>query len=317
MVMTKDKPIIAIGRSRYMYDSIIHLMEKGYRFAAIVTEKAYEEYDIKEEHFEELAAKSGAAYFCTANVNIPELVKVVKEQQVDIAISANWRFKLPKEFLNLFACGVFNYHLGNLPDYNGNATINWTLVHGLDHINGNIHKMDPELDSGDIVVRKSVPIDENDYVADVLYKAQQDTPALFEKALELLWNDYSYFELKGVSTGSRCFPRLPEDSQIQWEKSAKEIANLIRASSQPYFGAYTYVNGERVTIWKARPYYPGYEFYAIPGHVVGIEKETGHILVACGEGMLELQEVEYKGNVSLPAANFKSIRLRFKYNHNG
>jgi len=177
--------------------------------------------------------------------------------------------------------------------------------------------MDTGLDSGDIIVRKSVPIAENDYVADVLYKAQQDTPGLFEKALRLVWNNYAYYELKGTSAGSRCFPRLPEDSQIQWDKPAGEIANLVRASSHPYLGAYTYLNGERVTIWRARAYYPSYEFYATPGHIVGIEKESGYILVACGDGMLQLEEVEYKGQVATPATNFKSIRLRFKYNHNG
>jgi methionyl-tRNA formyltransferase len=299
-----------------MYDSIRYLASKGYHFAAIVTEKAYDEYDIKEEHFQQLANELGSPFFCTGNLNVPELIELVNRENVQIAISANWRYKVPKKFLEIFGCGIFNYHLGNLPDYNGNATINWTLVHGLDYINGNIHKMDPELDSGDIVVRDSIRIEESDYVNDVMKKAQAQVPGLFEKALDLLWANPAHYELKGSSSGSRCFPRLPEDSQIDWTKPAHEIYCLIRASAEPYDGAYTYLNGEKVIVWRAQPYYPPYEFYAIPGHVVSVSKEAG-VLVACGKGMLRLQKIESNGNSMAAEDQIKSIRLRFKYNHNG
>lgn len=315
--MSQERKIIAIGRSRYLYDSIRHLADKGYSFAAIVTEKAYEEYDIKDTDFEQLAAELGASFFRISNVNSPEITALVKAGQIRAAISVNWKYTLPKEFLDLFPCGVLNYHLGNLPDYKGNATINWTIINGLHYVNGNVHKMDPKLDAGDIVARKSIPIGQDDYVADVLKKAEQDTPALYELALERVWNNPDYYEVKGSEKGSRCYPRLPEDSQIVWTKSANEVSRLIRASSRPYKGAYSYLNGERVTIWRAKPYFPDEEFYAIPGHVVGVAKDTGHILVACGQGMLEIEEIEYKGEVTMPAANIKSIRVRFKFNDNG
>lgn len=315
--MSTERKIIAIGRSRYLYDSIRHLVKKGYTFTAIVTEKAYEEYDIKDTDFEALATEIGSAFFRLSNVNTAGLTDLVKTENIRAAISVNWKYTLPKEFLDLFECGVLNYHLGNLPDYKGNATINWTIINGLHYVNGNVHKMDPKLDAGDIVARKSVSIGPDDYVADILKKAEQDTPALYEQALDKVWNDPDFYEVKGSEKGSRCYPRLPEDSQIAWDKSAVDIARLIRASSRPYRGAYSYLNGERVTIWRAKPYFPEEEFFAIPGHVVGVAKDTGHILVACAQGMLEIEEIEYKGEVSMPAANIKSIRVRFKYNDNG
>lgn len=316
MDMSPERKIIAIGRSRYLYDSIRHLVTKGYSFAAIITEKAYEEYDIKDTDFEALASELGSPYFLLSNVNNPEIVSLVKEQQVRAAISVNWKYTLPKDFLDLFECGVLNYHLGNLPDYKGNATINWTLINGLHYINGNVHKMDPKLDAGDIIARKSISISSDDYVADILKRAEQDTPGLYEMALDRVWTNPEFYEVKGSEKGSRCYPRLPEDSQIVWTSTARDIARLIRASSRPYKGAYSFLNGERVTIWRAKPYYPDEDFYAIPGHVVGVARDTGHILVACGEGMLEIEEIEYKGEVSMPAANIKSIRVRFKFNDN-
>lgn len=60
--MNTAKNLIAIGRSRYLYDSIKYLTSSGYVFKAIITEEAYSEYDIKHHHFEELAYSIGALF---------------------------------------------------------------------------------------------------------------------------------------------------------------------------------------------------------------------------------------------------------------
>ena len=57
------------------------------------------------------------------------------------------------------------------------------------------------------------------------------------------------------------------------------------------------------------------EFLAVPGHVVGIRKNSGTIQVACGKGMLEVQEIEVDGKTMAPVEYIKSIRVRFKPNH--
>ena len=120
------------------------------------------------------------------------------------------------------------------------------------------------------------------------------------------------FEIKGSHHGLRCYPRLPEDSQLNWNESAENISRLIRASSEPYSGAYSFLNGEKIIIWKASVFNNSEKFLALPGHVIGIQKESKAIQVACGEGMLEIQEIEYRGKKMAPAEFIKSIRVRFK-----
>ena len=61
--MSKVNQIIAIGRSRYLYDGIKYLFTKGFLFKAIVTEEAYEEYDIKHTDFEDLSKEISARFF--------------------------------------------------------------------------------------------------------------------------------------------------------------------------------------------------------------------------------------------------------------
>ncbi|HEX3079853.1 MAG TPA: formyltransferase family protein, partial [Puia sp.] len=202
--------------------------------------------------------------------------------------------------------------LGNLPDYKGNATVNWSIINGEDKIYGNIHKMDPELDAGDVISRKAIPITDQTYIADILKQAVQDVPLLYEEALLKVFKEPDAFEVKGSLKGLRCFPRLPEDSQINWNESARNISRLVRASASPYNGAFSFLHGEKIIIWKAEEFDYGEKFLAVAGHVVGIQKDKKTIRVACGEGMLEIIEIEYKGTRMAPTDIIKSIRIRFK-----
>jgi methionyl-tRNA formyltransferase len=311
--MSENKNLIAIGRSRYLYDGISYLVTKGYSFKAIVTEEAYEEYDIKHQDFEALAAKIGAEFFMTKKVSDEKLIKIIKDHKIRAAISANWKYTIPKSFLDLFECGILNFHLGNLPDYKGNATVNWTIINGETYINGNIHKMDPELDAGDVVTRKAIPIGPDSYIADILKQAEADVPALYEEAVKKVLVQPDAYEVKGTVKGLRCYPRLPEDSQVNWKDSLVNVSRLIRASSQPYNGAFSFLNGEKIIIWKAVPFTPTDKYLAVPGHVVAVDRDKQSIVVACGDGLLEILEIEVKGQVMKPAAHIKSIRVRFKH----
>ncbi len=105
---------------------------------------------------------------------------------------------------------------------------------------------------------------------------------------------------------------MPEDSQINWSESARNISRLVRASSEPYNGAFSFLQGEKIIIWKAVVFGYGEKFLALPGHVVGIQKDTKAIRVACGEEMLEIFEIENKGTRMAPAELIKRYRVRFK-----
>lgn len=311
--MNTAKNLIAIGRSRYLYDSIKYLASAGYVFKAIITEEAYSEYDIKHHHFEELAYSIGARFFMTRNVFAEEIINIIKESNVQVAISVNWKYTIPEKFLDLFPCGILNFHLGNLPDYKGNATPNWTILNGEEHIIANIHKMDPVLDAGDIISRKSILITPDTYIGDILKQAELEVPLLYEDAIQKILADPHTFVIKGTVRGLRCYPRLPEDSQIDWNQNAEYISRLVRASGTPYPGAFSFLNEEKVIIWKAKPFKSENEFLAIPGHVVELKKDTGSILVACKSGLLEVAEIEHGGKIMPPTALIKSIRVRLKY----
>jgi methionyl-tRNA formyltransferase len=304
--------LIAIGRSRYLFDAIRRLAAGGFIVRAIVTEEAYDEYDVKHADFAELAQALGAAFFMIRNVDSAELRELIAKHHVRVAISANWKYTIPQSFLDLFECGILNFHLGNLPDYKGNATLNWSIINGETSVNGNIHRMAAVLDAGDVICRKAIPITPQTYVADLIRQAEIDAPGLYEQAVASVLRDPRACELTGTTRGLRCYPRLPEDGHIDWHQPAETIGRLVRASSRPYRGAFSFLDGERITIWRAAPFEPQDRFLAVPGHVVEVSPAEGTIKVACAKGMLEVQEIERGGVVMPAAASIKSIRLRFR-----
>lgn len=310
--MTRTGPaLLAIGRSRLLLDSIEHLSRQGLHFGAIATAPASAEYDATPVDFEETARRLGCDYFLLTSSTLPkELTASVERSGVRAAISVNWRYVLPQAFLDLFPLGLLNLHLGNLPDYKGNATVNWAIINGEDEIHANVHKMAADLDAGDVVVRRRIAIDDTTYVGDVLEQATQVAPELFERAIQALVEDPDAHIVAGNPEGLRCYPRLPQDGLIDWSRPAPEVARLVRASSRPYPGAYTDLGDRRVVIWRARVSSLT-NFQAVPGHVLGAEPGTDYLRVACGEGALDLEEVSVEGRTMAPAALTRSIRARF------
>ena len=305
--------MLAIGRSKLLYNSIVYLRNLGERFEAIITDTAYPEYEIKEHDFKTLAEESGAKFFLTPNLLSSEIVNLIEENNIEIAISANWKYKIKPDFLSLFKKGVLNFHMGNLPDYKGNATVNWAILNGEKFIYANVHRMVSEIDSGDIISKAKIDIDKTTYVGDILNEAGELAPKLFKEALERIRKNSLYYLERGSIGGLRCYPRMEADHQINWLDNAEKIHRLIKASSRPFSGAFSFLNGKKVIIWKASIKRPKFKFLSVPGQIVEINRETGFVYVACIDSFLEIQEIEISNNSLIPVAFIKSIRSRFKY----
>ena len=302
--------LLAIGRSRLLFASIEHLANRGFPVGVVVTAPESAEYDVTPADFERLAERLGADYLLTTKAASAEVCEAVRRRGVGAGISVNWQYVLPSSFLDLFPLALVNLHLGNLPDYKGNATVNWAILNGEREIHANIHRMVAELDAGDVLARHRIPIDEETYVGDVLAETTRLAPELFEQALTSLADDPGACLAPGRAEGLRCYPRLPEDGLIDWTQPAVDVVRLVRASSHPYPGAFSHLGGRRVTVWRARVA-PETTFLAVPGHVLGPAPDGTRLRVACGTGAVDLEEVSVDGASAEPTALTQSIRARF------
>jgi methionyl-tRNA formyltransferase len=161
------------------------------------------------------------------------------------------------------------------------------------------------IDAGPIFARTYLPVTNNTYIADVYSWMHGVIPSLFVEAMiRLAEPGFSPIDQHALSARPlRCQPRRPEDGRIDWNCDARQIQRLVRASARPFAGAYAWVNGgRRVTVWRACLAELDHDILAVPGQIMG-RGPNGGILVACGAGVIEIEEAEVEGGGALPSAN--------------
>lgn len=210
----------------------------------------------------------------------------------DLIIVCGYKFIIPKEIFSIPRDGTINIHPSMLPRYRGQHVINWAIVNGESETGVTLHFMDESLDTGDIIVQKSVPINFEDTAKDLHDRIYVEACCLLKQILL----DYRQGKpLKGrVQNSSEATffkPRRPEDGHIDWRKSSIEIYNLIRALSRPWPGAFSYLNGYKVVLWKA--YIEESDDKLPYGKVINVRDDN--IVVSTIEGQLVVTDYEIVG----------------------
>jgi methionyl-tRNA formyltransferase len=309
--------VAIIGRGEVLYDTAMLLYNSGFEIPLIITSKAAPEYLKTEKDFEYLANKINAKFLYTAKINSTEYIEQIKLcGKIDIAVSINYSGVIASNIINMFPNGILNAHGGDLPKYRGNACQAWAILNGERKIGLCIHKMiGGELDSGPIISKNYMDVTDNTRVGEVYEWIHKVTPKMIFDSINQLNNNSNYYvELQSINPKDalRCYPRKPEDGRINWDKSSLGILRLINASSEPFSGAYCFLDDKICKIWRAELYDDTENYCAINGQVAKLNTDFS-IIVITGQGKLLLKEIEYEGiRTNKPAEIVKSIRKRFK-----
>jgi len=306
--------VAVLGRTQVLLNCLYALVEAGHDVVLIGTCAESKEYGLEADQFESAAKELGSKYFYNSRINSPEIVQMLIDSGAEIAISVNWLTLIQEEAIDAFPLGILNAHAGDLPRYRGNACPNWAMLQGEASISIAIHQMLPgELDAGPILCKDQMPIDENTVIRDVYNYVEERIPKLFVEALEGLETGkiVPVAQPSDPALALRCYPRIPSDSFLDWRKPADFLARLVRASSEPFAGAYTYYQGERFIVWRAFSQQFAVPSLATPGQVVWRSEADGTVAVATGEGVLVIQDAELKsrGRRS-PSELITSMRAR-------
>ena len=175
-----------------------------------------------------------------------------------------------------------------------------------------MHQMNADLDAGPVVLKKSLPLSESTYIGDVYRFLDHAIPEAYVEALDGMKSGdlVPVPQSLDPALSLRCFPRMPEDGGIDWNRPAQEIAKLVRASAEPFGGAFAWLKGERVTIWRARAATLPYPSLGVGGQVVRVDGDCGETWVLCGEGVIVLEQVELAGKRGAAADFIRSTRMR-------
>ena len=303
----------ALGRTVWFYKTIEELVQRGHQAVLIGTSTPAPEYTVDHSELKSLALKLSCPFFCDANLNEPHVRGLLNSCRADVGVSVNWVSIIPPQILNLFPFGLLNAHAGELPRYRGNAAPNWAIINKESRMGLTIHQMSAKLDAGPVILTRYFPLGENTYLQDAYDFMEASIPAMFAESLDGLQSG----GLKPIpqpddpALSLRCFPRRPQDGLIDWGLPAKQIHCLVRASSEPLSGAFTFLNRRKLIIWRARPEVLPYPWLGMPGQVALVDKKSQEAAVLTGEGVLVLEEVETQSQGRVPAAQvLKSPRMR-------
>ncbi|WP_164062882.1 bifunctional UDP-4-amino-4-deoxy-L-arabinose formyltransferase/UDP-glucuronic acid oxidase ArnA [Serratia marcescens] len=258
------------------------LTEAGYDVQAVFTHTD----DPGENNFFSSVARLGAELdlpvYAPEDVNHPLWVDRIRALQPDVIFSFYYRHMLSDEILSLAPQGGFNLHGSLLPHYRGRAPVNWALVNGETETGATLHKMVKRPDAGDIVGQQKVTIADNDTALTLHKKVLEAAQVVLQEQLPKLKNGTATFTKQDESQASYFGRRTAADGEILWHKSAKEINNLVRAVTEPYPGAFSYLGQRKLIVWRSRVLDTQHDKQ--PGTVLS----ASPLVIACGEGALEI-----------------------------
>ena len=267
---------------------VLQAMSEAAEVVGVVAHPADPEDGVRYESVFDLARERGWNVI-RGNGREVRLLDFIWAARPDLLWITDFRYLLSREVLALAPLGAVNLHPSLLPAYRGRAAINWAILNGETRLGLTAHFVDEGIDSGEIIEQVSYELRDDEDVGDALN-------ILYPLYISLTENILAYFQSGTVPRTlqdqgrATVFPaRRPEDGVIDWKQSARSIFNLVRAVAAPYPGAFTTINGRRVTVWKARIAAEAGASFA-PGSVVAVEK--GEIAVQCGAGVLVLTRTE-------------------------
>ena len=245
----------------------------------------------------QLALARGLALHQPATLKDPAAAGPIQAAQPDALVVAAYGLLLPQAVLDIAPLGAINIHASLLPRWRGAAPIQHALLAGDAETGVAIMKMEAGLDTGPVMLERRIPI-----------AADDDTQSLHDKLAAL--GAAAVVEALAMIAAGRALwrPQAPDgvsyarkidksEAAIDWFRSCAELERKLRAF-RPAPGAQSTLRGEVVKLWRARCIGRA----GAPGEVLSTGAHG--IVVACGEGALEILELQRAGGKRLAAAAF-------------
>lgn len=258
------------------------LLDQGVLVPLVLTHEDSPTENIWYDSVAQVCADRGIEAISVDDANQPEVVARIRALAPEFLFSFYYRKMLGAEILGIPKRGALNMHGSLLPKYRGRVPINWAVINGETETGASLHYMEVKPDAGDLVAQSSVPILGDDTAFEVFQKLVVAAEIALVRALPQLIAGTAPRVPLDLKSGSYFSGRKPEDGRIDWQQSAQQIYNLIRAVAPPYPGAFADFSGSHMVVNKARMA-DSPPVSAPPGSVA----QVGHTrYFVCGDGKL-------------------------------
>jgi methionyl-tRNA formyltransferase len=260
---------------------------------------------LKASPVKEFALERGLVVEQPTKIKTSETFELFASYKPDLAVVVAYGRILPASFLKFPRLGCINVHFSLLPKYRGAAPVNWAIVKGENLTGITTMQMDEGLDTGPILMQRSVEIVDEETAPQLMDKLSIVGAELLSETLAKL------DALKPTPQNHEEATLAPiiqkEDGLIDWSNDAFAIDRCVRGF-QPWPTAYTHFGSERLVIWQAIPSQSETSqvenIESSPGQI--IEARGDNLVVRCGAGgtSLRLIEVQLEGRKRMSVRDF-------------
>lgn len=243
------------------------------------------------------AASKGVVCHVAASYGMkdPLDTEAIRAMGIDLAFVIGWQRLIPADILEGIRIGAFGMHgsADNLPKGRGRSPMNWSIIEGRGQFFTNLFRYDPGVDSGAVLDTFRFSIRPEDTAETMHFKNALAMKRLIARNIDGLLQERFTLNPQDGTTPTFYPKRTPEDSIIDWRLGISEIERFIRAVAPPFNGAFTYLDGKKITINRAAIFETdGVDFGQSglqPGSIMEIFP-NGKWLVRCDGGILLIHE---------------------------
>lgn len=311
MPNAKQLRIVYMGTPDFAVEPLRLLQQEGYNIVGVVTvpdKPAGRGQKIHQSAVKQYALASNLPIFQPERLRDPQFIDQLNLLKPDLAIVVAFRM-LPEVIWRLPRVGTFNLHASLLPNYRGAAPINWAVING-DKVTGvTTFFIDQEIDTGNILLQKEVPIADDETAGELHDKLMQAGAHLVEETVQAIATGQimptPQQELLGLKESIKAAPKLfKETTRIDWSQPAEKIHNFIRGLS-PYPAAWCELHSDNsdaigVKIFRSE------RTASNKSNEIGKLFTDGksYLEVGCGNGSLRVLELQIAGKRRLPITDF-------------
>jgi methionyl-tRNA formyltransferase len=289
--------IIFLGTPKFAVPTLEALVSAGHEVLTVVTQPDRPRgrgQQLAHSPVKEAALLHNLPVYQPERVRRPEAVSTLSALAPDVMVVVGYGQIIPQSVIDIPPHGIINVHGSLLPKYRGAGPIQWAIANGETRTGVTTMRIDAGLDTGDMLLKAETDIGRDETAVELGPRLATMGAALL---VETLARIASIVPEKQDSAQATYAPLLKkEDGLIDWRKPAQTIHDRARGF-QPWPGAYTTFRGQQLHIWQSR--LSGEGGASIPGQIL-----LNPLRVICGEGALELVEVQLEGRKRISAAAF-------------